>query len=92
MLSDRERRILARIERHLVESDPDLARMFAGELRLRSSGSGTPTLMLVAGLMMLVFGSLLAIIPVAVTGMALAVFALFVAHARPTEFGKPSVA
>lgn len=92
MLSDRERRILARIERQLVESDPDLARMFSGEFRLTRSGSGVPTLMLIAGLMMLVTGSLLAIIPVALAGMAISVFALFMAHARPTEFGRPSIA
>ncbi|MFC4946921.1 DUF3040 domain-containing protein [Pseudonocardia sp. GCM10023141] len=94
MLSERERRILARIERHLVESDPDLARLFAGHLRAyrSTSISGAHTLMLVAGLVMLVAGSLLAVIPIAITGMVVSVFALFVAHTRPQRLGNAGFA
>lgn len=90
MLSDRERRILARIERHLVESDPELARLFAGAHR--PADGPTPTFLLVAGITLLVLGSIAAAVPVAVAGMALALVALFTAHARATGFGKPHAA
>lgn len=90
MLSDRERRILARIERHLVESDPDLARLLTGELRVQRSG--VPIVLLVAGLAMLVLGSLLAVIPVTLAGMAAAVFALFVAHTQPNPIRRAGFA
>lgn len=90
MLSERERRVLARIERQLIESDPDLARLFAGADA--DSGGAAPTFLLVAGLALLVLGSLVAAVPVAVTGLALAVFALFTAHVRPTGLGRPSTA
>jgi hypothetical protein len=86
VLNERERRVLARIERQLIESDPDLARLFAGAGR---SSSGTaPTFLLVAGLALLVFGSIVAAVPVAVAGMGLAVFALFIAHTRPAGPGR----
>jgi hypothetical protein len=90
VLSDRERRVLARIERQLIESDPDLARLFAGGAP--RSGGDTSTFLLVAGLALLVLGSIVAAVPVAVAGMALAVFALFTAHARPTGLGGHSAA
>lgn len=92
MISERERRILARIEHQLVESDPDLVRLFAGEWRPRRQGSIMPTVLLVTGLAMLVLGSLLAVVTVALTGMALSVFALFVAHTRPSAPGRPRLA
>lgn len=87
MLSDRERRTLARIERHLVESDPDLARLFAGA-PVRDDRIA-PTFLLVTGLALLVFGSITAAVPVAVTGMALSLAALVLANARPARLRRP---
>lgn len=81
MLSDRERRTLARIERHLTESDPDLVRLFA-RAAARDSDSPTPIFLLVTGLALLVFGSLIAAVPVAVVGMIVSVVALFTARGR----------
>lgn len=91
MLSDRERQTLARIERHLVESDPELAGLFA-RAALRGSGNATSTFLLVAGLALLVLGSAVAAVPVAVAGMGLAVFALLTTHSRPTGLGRPATA
>jgi hypothetical protein len=88
VLSERERRTLARIERHLVESDPDLARLFARAALRRSEGTAS-TFLLIAGLAMLVFGSLVAVIPIAVAGMALSMFAVFTAYTRTTRQGRP---
>lgn len=90
MLSERDRRVLARIERHLIESDPDLARLFAGAAP-RDTGT-TPTFLLVVGLALLVFGSIVAATPVAVAGMALAVFALFTSYAGGFGRGRTSFA
>lgn len=89
MLNERERRSLARIERQLTESDPDLARLFTGALHPGSAES-TPTFMLVAGLALVVLGSLVVVAPVAVAGVVLSVFGLVTAHLRPTGFGRAS--
>lgn len=91
MLSDRERRALARMERELNASDPDLVRLFASTA---SSGADSPlpTFLLVAGLALLVFGSLIAAVPVAVVGMVLSVFALFTARGRTSMIRRPGVA
>ena len=90
MLSDRERRALARIERHLVESDPDLVRLF--HRAARGPDGTTPRFLLVTGLALLVLGSIVAAVPVALAGMMLAVFALFTAYARPVGFGSAGFA
>ena len=81
MLNDRERRILARIERQLVESDPDLVRLFDHHVAV-ARGNVMATFLLVAGLSLLVLGCVVAAVPVAVVGMAISVFALFTAFAR----------
>lgn len=89
MLSERDHRVLARIERQLIESDPDFARLFADHA-LRSSPAGsTPTFLLIAGLALLVIGSIVAVVAVAVAGMVLSMVALFAAHARPGGFTRP---
>lgn len=90
MLSERERRILARIDRHLTESDPDLARLFAGATA--HPDTTTPTFLLVVGLALVVFGSLAAALPVSLAGVVLSVFALIAAYARPAGLGRPTVA
>ncbi len=81
MLNDRERRILARIERQLVESDPDLARLFDRHVAA-GRVSSMPTFLLVIGLALLVLGSVVAAVPIAVAGMTLSIFALFTAYVR----------
>ena len=90
MLSDRERRTLAAIERQLTESDPDLARLFAGGLP-RRSGLSMPTFLLVTGVLLMVLGSMLVTASVAVTGIAFAVAALGLAYFRSGQ-GWPSPA
>lgn len=82
MLNDRERRTLARIERQLVESDPDLARLFA-EAALRNGEGSGPTVMLAVGLALMVFGSMVTLVPIAVVGMLVSLTALYVAARRP---------
>lgn len=89
MLSERERRTLAGIERRLVDSDPELAQLFSAA----APGSDGPTpafLLVVLGLALLVLGSIVVAIPVAVVGMALAISALLVAGLRPTGAGRAS--
>ncbi len=90
VLSDRERRSLARIERHLVGSDPELARLFAGQPRTVAARPGS-TFLLATGLLLLVFGSIAAV-PVAVLGMAVSLVGLFTAYARPSGRTRPSPA
>ena len=83
MLSERERRTLARIERHLADTDPALALVLSTGTLPRPRWAN-PTALLVMGLVLLVFGSVIAAVPVAVLGIALAVLAMFTAHRRPT--------
>lgn len=91
MLSERERRILARIERHLIESDPDLVRLFA-RATAHDSNSSAPLFLLVTGLALLVFGSLIAAVPVAVVGMIVSVVALFTARGRTSIIRRTGLA
>lgn len=87
MLSDRERRTLARIERELVASDPDLVRLFHGAAA-GPTDSPAPIFLLVTGLVLLVLGSLIAVVPVAVVGMIFSVVALFTARGRTSMIGR----
>jgi hypothetical protein len=80
MLNDRERRTLARIEQHLVSSDPDFAQLFRTAAR-RQSGT-TPRALLVMGLALMVLGTAVAAVPVAVFGMLISAYALVAAFQR----------
>lgn len=80
MINERERRVLARIEQHLVTSDPEFARLFHTAAR-RQSGT-TPRTLLAMGLALLVLGAAVAAVPVAVFGMIVSVVALFAAYQR----------
>jgi hypothetical protein len=91
VLSDRERRTLARIERELTTSDPDLVKLFVAA-GLRDTSRPVPVLLLVTGLALLVFGSVIAVVPVAVLGMVLSVFALFTARGRTSMLRGPGFA
>jgi Protein of unknown function (DUF3040) len=87
VLSDRERRVLDRIEQELRRSDPALVRKFS---RMRARRMSRPALLLTFGLIMMVFGSAIVSVPVAVLGMVVAAIALVGAyHRRPTGFGLP---
>ena len=90
MLSERERLTLAAIERHLVESDPELAGLFAHSVPHRRS-SPLPTFLLVTGVILMILGSMLVTASVAVTGIAFAVTALGLAYFRSGQ-GRPSPA
>ena len=90
MLSERERRTLDAIERHLSESDPELARLFARGVPRRSRFS-MPTFLLVTGVLLMVLGRMLVTASVAVTGIVFAVTALGLSYLR-TGQGWPSPA
>ena len=81
MLNDRERRILERIERQLVESDPEFARLFA-TFHHHPGESRMPAFLLVAGLALMVLGSVMVAVPVALFGITLSLYALFTAYTR----------
>jgi Protein of unknown function (DUF3040) len=81
VLSDRERRILERIELHLVESDPEFARLFA-TFHHRHGESRVPAFLLVVGLALMVLGSMTVAVPLALAGITLSIFALFSAYTR----------
>ena len=91
MLSERERQILASIEHQLVESDPELVRLFTRGVP-RRAGFPLPTFLLVTGLVLMVLGGMIVTASVAVTGIAFAVVALCLAYFRPTSPGWPSPA
>ncbi|MBA3907930.1 MAG: DUF3040 domain-containing protein [Pseudonocardiales bacterium] len=87
MLSDRERRVLDRIEQELRRSDPALVRKFT---RMRPRRMSGPAMLLTFGLAMMVLGSAVVSVPVAVLGMAVAAIALVGAYyRRPMGFGLP---
>jgi Protein of unknown function (DUF3040) len=83
VLNDRERRVLARIERELAASDPDLVRLFRSARPSRVSG---PTLLLAVGLAVMVLGSALVSVPIAVLGMIVSCWALVAAYRAPIGF------
>lgn len=91
MLSDRERQTLVAIERQLVESDPELARIFAGGAPRRGR-RGLPRVLLICGVLLMVIGSMIVTVSVAITGIALSILALCLAHARPAGLGRSSSA
>lgn len=82
MISDRERRVLERIEAHLRETDPDLVRMFREGLP-RAVDPGMPRVLLVFGLTMVVLGAVAALVPVTLFGMMLTLVALWTASIGP---------
>lgn len=88
VLNERERQVLAHMEHTLSASDPELARLLAGSDA--GGGAVVPTLLLVAGIALMVLGSAVATVPIAVTGMALSVTALLMVHTRPGGSGGSS--
>ena len=84
MLNDRERRTLERIERHFIESDPDFARLFSTTPHRGPSGR-MPTVLLVVGLLLMVMGSVMVAVPVALIGVSVSLYALFTAYTRTTD-------
>lgn len=81
-LSERERRALARIEHHLRETDPRLARLLStgrAGIMMRLHGLPPPARLLIAGLVMMVVGSVTLMLPLAVAGAVAAVFGLLLA-------------
>jgi len=78
---------LDRIEQELRRSDPALDRKFT---RMRARRISGPAMLLTFGLIMMVFGSAIVSVPVAVLGIATAAIALVGAyHRRPMGFGLP---
>ena len=69
VLSERELRTLARIERHIADTDPALAQVLSTGTLPRPRWAN-PTALLVTGLVLLVFGSVIAAVPVAVLGIS----------------------
>ncbi|SHK81364.1 Protein of unknown function [Pseudonocardia thermophila] len=78
-MSERERRTLARIERHIAETDPRLARMLA---RHRVPGRPRPVLLLAIGLAAILVGSLTVLVPLVLGGALVSLAALVVAAVR----------
>lgn len=91
MLNERERRVLAWIERHLTETDPDLVRLFHGGSP-KISTNGPARSLLTIGLILLVLGSVAGAIPVGMFGVAISVLALWIAYAGSGGFGSPRLA
>jgi Flp pilus assembly protein TadB len=83
-MSDRERRVLESIEQELRRSDPQFVRRFA---RLGRRRMTSPAMLLVIGLVVIVLGSAIVSVPVAVLGVGIAGFALVFAYHRPLGFG-----
>jgi Protein of unknown function (DUF3040) len=86
VLSDRERRVLDRIEQELRRSDPGFVRKFT---RMRARRISGPSMLLTFGLVLMVLGSAIVSVPVALLGMAIAAIALVAAYYRPMRFGLP---
>lgn len=84
MLNERERQVLARIEHHLILTDPEFTRLFHAAPQ---RGGVTPRTLLVVGLLLLVLGAATTAVPVAVFGMLIAAFAVFAAYQRSGTAG-----
>jgi hypothetical protein len=90
MLSERDRRVLARMEEDLALSDPHLVRMFH-EGPPRTPGHGLPSVLIVLGLVLAVAGSMIAVVPLALLGVGFIGTALCVAVVR-AHAGRPGLA
>jgi hypothetical protein len=88
MLNDRERSLLALIERDLQATDPGLAARFSslgrrsGTRSVRGAGV-IPMVLLAGGLLLLLVGGVTAAVPVVVSGILMAVAALALALVAP---------
>ena len=87
MLNERERRELARIEQELQRSDPDLARMFARRRPRRISGAAV---LLTLGMIVMMVGSAMVSVTIAVLGIGIAIVALITAYHRSRPLLGPS--
>jgi hypothetical protein len=92
MISERDRRALARIEEHLAETDPDLVRMFREGPRRRRSAHGLPGVLIGIGVLLAVFGSIISTLAVALLGVALIVVALYITALRGGLWRRPRLA
>jgi hypothetical protein len=90
MLSERDRRVLARMEEDLSQSDPQLVRMFH-EGPPRTPGHGLPCTLIALGLVIAVAGSMIAVVSLALLGVGLIATALYVAMLR-AQPGRPRLA
>jgi Flp pilus assembly protein TadB len=82
MFSERDRRMLAAIEEHLVHTDPDLVRMFREAPRRGGGPHRLPSVLIVIGVVFSVFGIMIATVPVALLGVTLIIVAMYVASVR----------
>lgn len=94
MISERDRRALAKIEQHLIATDPELVRMFReGPRRTgRGHGHGLPSALIVFGIVVAIFGSVISTAAVALLGVAFIVLALYVAAVRADVWKRPRLA
>jgi len=79
MLSDREQLVLEWIEAHLYETDPELVRMFRQGPPRAGTPHGAPRVMIVFGLVTVAFGAVVAVVPLALSGMVLTFVGLWAA-------------
>lgn len=85
MLNERERQVLARIEHHLMITDPEFTRLFHAFSPQRTGVS--PRMLLVVGLLLLVLGAATTAVPIAILGMLMAAFAVVAAYQRSGTAG-----
>ncbi|MGD9525284.1 DUF3040 domain-containing protein [Pseudonocardia sp.] len=91
MISERDRRALAKIEEHLAATDPELVRMFREGPRRRSR-LGLPGALIALGVVLAVFGSIISTLAVALLGVAFIVVALYIAALRAGVWRRPRLA
>lgn len=85
MLNERERRLLAAMERHLGRTDPELVRVFAAPPPRRPADPSV--VLVVVGLAVLLLGAVAATLPIVLVGSALAGAGLWNARHRPSVAG-----
>jgi hypothetical protein len=85
VLNERERQVLARIEHHLMITDPEFTSLFHAVTPQRTGVS--PRMLLVVGLLLLVLGAATTAVPIAVLGMLVAAFAVVAAYQRSGSAG-----
>lgn len=88
MLSERDRRVLAQIERYLAESDPALVRLFRNAPRADRGNHTTSRYVLITGLVLFSIGAIAVALPLTLFGIVLVTLAPILAAAGRVSTGR----
>jgi uncharacterized membrane protein YdbT with pleckstrin-like domain len=88
LLSPRDRRVLAQIERYLADTDPDLVRLFRNGPRVDQGSRATSRYVLITGLVVFSIGAIAVALPLTLFGIVLVALAPILAAAGSASTGR----